>query len=585
MPDLSKQMQGFHLNPIGVPHSLCFEQRTKIQKADWGIFPNSAHKKPRTSLLGNHVKIYFRRGYIMDNFIRFSGDRTRVDRPVEPAKILVAIDSEVSNVSWLASQVQPNAEVLLLDPNLDGVEQITAALERIPTINSLHIVSHGEPGCLFLGQTQLSLNTLSQYQEQLKTWSKYLQSNSLVLYGCQVAFGVGRNFLQILHRLTGANITASEQRVGNPNLGGNWNLNVRVGEFVSWVEEKLAFLPSVTETYAGVFIPTVGLTATPETLVEEDATVLTLNFDLSEPPPAEGIDVTVTSPVVNSLAELDVFAASFTGARIVGVSDDTNGFTLRISEQTATITLPVFDDSEDEGSESFTYTIQPGEGYEVDASASSATFVIEDSDGVTPEPEPVPEPEPEPSEPVVSFTASPDTISEADGSVLTLTFNTEGEIPEEGLPVRLEGDTPGILQQFTAAQTRFDENLDVFYRFDRDLVENGVTGGVLDLFALEEDLSSFTFTITEPTATIEIPVLDDILEEADQEFSYSLEAGVGYEVDPDGETASFTVTDGVEGGVGPTVSVTAEPTTLLESEQTAITVTFTLDEPPPPEGV
>jgi len=105
------------------------------------------------------------------------------------------------------------------------------------------------------------------------------------------------------------------------------------------------------------------------------------------------------------------------------------------------------------------------------------------------------------------------------------------------------------------------------------------------IFALEDDLSSFSFTITEPTATIAIPVLDDILEEADQEFSYSLEAGVGYTVDPDGETASFTVTDGVEGGVGPSVSVTAEPTTLLESEQTAITITFTLDEPPPPEGV
>ena len=377
----------------------------------------------------------------MNHFTRFLSDRPTRDRQIKHSQMLVVIDSGVTDASGLISQVEPNAEVLLLDPNLDGVEQITAALESSPAINSLHIVSHGEPGRLFLGQTQLSLKTLSQYQEHLKTWSKHLQGNSLVLYGCQVAFGVGRNFLQTLHRLTGANITASEQRVGNPNLGGNWNLNVRIGEFVGSVEEKLAFLPSVSETYAGVFVPTVGLTA------------------------------------------------------------------------------------------------------------------------------------------------SPDTISEADGSVLNLTFNTEGEIPPEGVTVRLQGDTPGILQEFTAAQTRFDQNGEVFYRFDKGLVENGVTGGNLDLFALEDDLSSFTFTITEPTATIAIPVLNDILEEPDQVFGYTLEAGTGYTVDPDGDTASFTVTDGVPGGVGPTVSVSGSPTTLIEPEQTAFTITFTLDEPPPAEGV
>ena len=108
----------------------------------------------------------------MDNFIRFPGDRTTSDRPVKHAQMLIAIDSGVTDASWLTSQVQPNAEVLLLDPNVDGVEQITTALEQFPSINSLHIVSHGEPGCLYLGQTQLSLNTLTQSQEQLKNWSK-----------------------------------------------------------------------------------------------------------------------------------------------------------------------------------------------------------------------------------------------------------------------------------------------------------------------------------------------------------------------------------------------------------------------------
>ena len=83
---------------------------------------------------------------------------------------LVFIDSNVSDYSYLAAGVIPGAEVIILEPNQDGIKQITKALNSYSYSYpiSLHIVSHGAPGCLYLGNTQLSLDTLAEYKEELK---------------------------------------------------------------------------------------------------------------------------------------------------------------------------------------------------------------------------------------------------------------------------------------------------------------------------------------------------------------------------------------------------------------------------------
>ncbi|HBY80779.1 MAG TPA: hypothetical protein DEG47_28065, partial [Cyanobacteria bacterium UBA11148] len=73
---------------------------------------------------------------------------------------------------------------------------------------------------------------------------------SLLIYGCNVAAGdAGAEFIQKLHQLTGVQIAASAKRTGNTQQGGDWELEVRTGNFVP----SLAFVPEVMETYAGVF--------------------------------------------------------------------------------------------------------------------------------------------------------------------------------------------------------------------------------------------------------------------------------------------------------------------------------------------
>jgi Ca2+-binding RTX toxin-like protein len=163
---------------------------------------------------------------------------------------LVFIDSAVDDYQTLVKGVIPGVEVRVLDPTSDGVAQITEALAGRIDISAVHIVSHGSPGCLYLGNTQLNLDTVEYYASQVQTWFSLLTPCSLILYGCNVARGnVGEKFVERLHQLTGTNIAASAERVGNTAKGGNWHLEHRYGE----IGTSSAFVPELMQVYSGVF--------------------------------------------------------------------------------------------------------------------------------------------------------------------------------------------------------------------------------------------------------------------------------------------------------------------------------------------
>ena len=170
---------------------------------------------------------------------------------------IVFIDSRVTDYQTLATGVISNTEVIILDSKCDGIKQITTVLSQKPN-STVHIVSHGSPGCLYLGNTQLSLDTLNQYASNLKTWfskSPLLlgegQGERLLLYGCNVAAGdAGEEFITKLHQITGAEIAASTTPIGNAAKGGNWELDVATQKTTD-----LAFTLATQATYSGVFAP------------------------------------------------------------------------------------------------------------------------------------------------------------------------------------------------------------------------------------------------------------------------------------------------------------------------------------------
>ena len=180
---------------------------------------------------------------------------------------IIFIDSQVKDYQFLAQGVLPGIQTVILNRNSDGIEQITEVLTQKNNYTSIHIVSHGSPGCLYLGNSQLSLDTLNQYQSELKTWfnipplSRGVRGDldllnqgvrgHILLYGCNVAAGdAGEEFITKLQAFTGAEIAASTTRIGNTDLGGNWQLDVTT----SVDRPNLAFTKEAQQNYAGVLI-------------------------------------------------------------------------------------------------------------------------------------------------------------------------------------------------------------------------------------------------------------------------------------------------------------------------------------------
>ncbi|MEM8641882.1 MAG: DUF4347 domain-containing protein [Cyanobacteria bacterium P01_G01_bin.54] len=152
---------------------------------------------------------------------------------------LVIIDPRVAVPEQLVAGLRPGARALVLDPNQDGVAQITQALAT-GHYDSLHLVAHGTPGQLPLGRGGLSLETLPQYRQQLLEWGVA----EILVYGCQVA--KEPQMLQMLQTLTGATIAASATPVGQ----GNWTLEWRTGE----IQSESAFTADLEQAYSGTFM-------------------------------------------------------------------------------------------------------------------------------------------------------------------------------------------------------------------------------------------------------------------------------------------------------------------------------------------
>jgi len=172
----------------------------------------------------------------------------------EKSSSLIFFDSKVKDYQQLKNGVQAGVEVFILHPELDGVEQITQTLSQYSRIKDVHIVSHGAPATLYLGNMELSLDTLESYAWQLQTWfdsEPGFLTTTLFLYGCNVAAtNTGSEFLEKLHQLTTATVYASSTRVGHSTLDGNWQLDVCYGS----AQQPLVtvFQPEVLASYTEV---------------------------------------------------------------------------------------------------------------------------------------------------------------------------------------------------------------------------------------------------------------------------------------------------------------------------------------------
>ncbi|MBD2011075.1 DUF4347 domain-containing protein, partial [Microcoleus sp. FACHB-45] len=165
---------------------------------------------------------------------------------------MVILDPTIPDSQHLISGIKPDTATYILKSQPDAVEQITTILAQHRGIETLHIITHGDSGKLYLGTTELNSSNIHNYSYQLQQWRNAFTDNAnIILYGCSVAAGDrGHQFLTQLHQLTGANIAANPYPTGNSRLGGTWDIFQLIPP--SSEAPQLALTETTLKTYSGI---------------------------------------------------------------------------------------------------------------------------------------------------------------------------------------------------------------------------------------------------------------------------------------------------------------------------------------------
>ncbi|MCP3999901.1 MAG: DUF4347 domain-containing protein, partial [Gammaproteobacteria bacterium] len=158
-----------------------------------------------------------------------------VAEPQAKTNEIVFVDSAVNDYQTLLNGISSDAEVIILDADRDGLQQMTEALSGRSGIDAIHIISHGQAGVLKLGGSSIDQAALEGYSDELASIGSVLAADGdILLYGCDIAEGsVGNNFIEALADSTSADIAASDDLTGAASQGGDWVLEKRIGQIDS----------------------------------------------------------------------------------------------------------------------------------------------------------------------------------------------------------------------------------------------------------------------------------------------------------------------------------------------------------------
>ncbi|MCU1717249.1 DUF4347 domain-containing protein [Pseudomonas sp. 5P_3.1_Bac2] len=139
---------------------------------------------------------------------------------------VVFVDGQVGNAAGLIAGLPGNAEVVVLDPSKDGLQQMADYLKGREGLDAIHLLSHGADGTVQVGNVWLAQSNLAQHQAALESVGAALKADGdLMLYGCRVGdSSKGQGFIDDLASITGADVAASSDDTGAAVLGGNWTL-------------------------------------------------------------------------------------------------------------------------------------------------------------------------------------------------------------------------------------------------------------------------------------------------------------------------------------------------------------------------
>jgi len=157
---------------------------------------------------------------------------------------VVFVDAGVDNYQQLVEDLNNSAddsrhiEVVVLDRDKNGIEEISEYLAQYEDLDAVHIISHGDDGSLQLGNSELNADTLQYNNLKVALWANaFSETGDILIYGCNLAeTEAGQNLLGEISALTLADVAASTDLTGHADLGGDWALEFSIGE----IESKVA---------------------------------------------------------------------------------------------------------------------------------------------------------------------------------------------------------------------------------------------------------------------------------------------------------------------------------------------------------
>ncbi|ASJ73793.1 DUF4347 domain-containing protein [Granulosicoccus antarcticus] len=170
------------------------------------------------------------------------------------SKELVILDSDLPDLDTLLDDLlrsgQGSTQVLVLDSSTDALSQITEILAEQRGLTAIHVISHGSSGVLELGGQRIQTLDLLSRAEDVASWrSALVPEADILLYGCEVAAdGAGRQFVDTIARLTGADVGASSDLTGSTDKGGDWQLEYQRGNVESQLAVSAELQASFSET-------------------------------------------------------------------------------------------------------------------------------------------------------------------------------------------------------------------------------------------------------------------------------------------------------------------------------------------------
>ena len=173
----------------------------------------------------------------IDSLEKFTSDQQAflaggmTETATEPQSVLI-YDRGVDGLEDLLSILDSDIHIYALPEGEDALVAIQSILAELGSVDSLHVLSHGEVGQITLNGEVYDEAALQAQFDALTGWGEYLTENAdILLYGCDVgADAEGLSFINRLANITGADVAASDDLTGDVAQGGDWDLERQTGD-------------------------------------------------------------------------------------------------------------------------------------------------------------------------------------------------------------------------------------------------------------------------------------------------------------------------------------------------------------------